>query len=287
MSKKLTTEEYQRRISEINPNLKIISEYNGEGTRITLMCTRCGTVFERRARVGRDLSYKCDGCEKKKVHTKKSNEEFKKELKTKHPNLTPLTEYRGDGKYITLKCEKCGYIWDVLPTNILRKKGCPRCQGKQKDGKYPKRLILIRDAMIQRCYNEKTKNFKDYGERGIKVYQEWVDKPWTFYEWALANGYKNNLTLDRINNNDGYKPENCRWTTLSAQANNKRNNIKYEYHGEYKTIREWATMLNVDYKKLRNRVYECGFTIEEALEVPYHTKRKNFYKNRSNKTGGA
>lgn len=272
MSKKLTTEEYQRRISKINPNLKIISGYNGEGTQITLMCMKCGTVFKRRARVGTDLFYKCDGCEKKKVHTKKSDEEFKKELKTKHPNLIPLTEYRGDGKYVTLKCEKCGYIWDTLPTNILRKKGCPRCQGKQKDKKYPKRLILIRVLMIQRCYNPKMSNYKDYGGRGITVFNEWIDKPWVFYEWALSNGYKDELSIDRIDNDKGYTPDNCRWVDQITQANNKRNTKKYEYLGKLKTIREWSIELQIDYKFLRRRI-DYGFTIEEAVNTKFHQRR--------------
>ena len=277
MSKKLSNEKYQEQLNINSPNLELVGDYPGGKQYVTLRCKICGTIFKRYVKPGRH--YRCPTCEKKLASPKKTNEEFVKELKEKHPDLLPLTEYKNDNSPILIKCEKCEYTWSVKPTNILHKKGCPRCQGRQKDKKYPKRLIRIRGLMIQRCYNEKTNNFKNYGGRGIKVYQEWIDKPWIFYEWALTHGYANTLTLDRIDNDDDYKPENCRWVSSYVQANNKRTSKKHEYKGEYKTLRDWANELNVDYQKLFNRVYNSGFTIKEALEVPYHVKRENFYKN--------
>ena len=84
------------------------------------------------------------------------------------------------------------------------------------------RLYHIWKAMKQRCYYPKHKDFHNYGERGIKVCEEWFTNFETFYAWAIANGYRDDLTLDRIDVNGNYEPSNCRWATWGEQRLNQR-----------------------------------------------------------------
>jgi len=95
-----------------------------------------------------------------------------------------------------------------------------------------KRLKSILANMKSRCYNDKIPDFVNYGKRGITVCEEWLDCFEIFQEWALANGYSNDLTIDRIDNNGNYEPSNCRWVTKRDQVRNRSNNVWYEINGE-------------------------------------------------------
>ena len=88
------------------------------------------------------------------------------------------------------------------------------------------RINRIYWGMKARCYNKNFHKYKYYGARGITICEEWKNDFLSFYSWAINNGYKNNLSIDRINNDGNYEPSNCRWATAVQQANNKRQKIK-------------------------------------------------------------
>ncbi len=106
------------------------------------------------------------------------------------------------------------------------------------------RLYRIWNGMKDRCLNPSGKYWKRYGERGISVCNEWKDNFTAFRDWALSNGYEDSLTLDRIDNNQGYSPANCRWATYKTQENNRSNNILYRIDGNIVTLAQLVQMEN-------------------------------------------
>jgi len=121
--------------------------------------------------------------------------------------------------------------------------------------------------MRQRCNNPGHKQYVDYGGRGIRICDEWADFE-SFYQWALSNGYDESLSIDRIDNNKGYCPDNCRWVDGFTQANNKRNNRIITFKGETKPLGQWAVAVGIDANLLRTRLYK-GWSVERALSTPH------------------
>lgn len=130
-----------------------------------------------------------------------------------------------------------------------------------------KRLIIIRHSMYCRCYYPTTNGYERYGGRGIKMCDEWINNPQSFYDWAINNGYKKDLTIDRIDVNGNYEPFNCRWVTKEIQDNNRRTSRKITYKDETKTLSQWARKYNINIVTLSDRL-KAGMTIDEALNKP-------------------
>lgn len=121
--------------------------------------------------------------------------------------------------------------------------------------------------MYCRCYYPTTNGYQRYGGRGIKMCDEWINEPESFYTWSINNGYKKGLTIDRIDVNGNYEPSNCRWVTKEAQDNNRRNNRKITFNEQTKTLSQWAREYNISIKTLSDRL-KSGLSIEEALNKP-------------------
>lgn len=118
--------------------------------------------------------------------------------------------------------------------------------GNIKHGLYKdnKELFNLWQTMKTRCENPKRKNFERYGARGITVCEEWHEAK-NFVEWALRNGYKKGLQLDRIDNNKGYSPENCRFVTATQNSRNRRNTKFLTINGQTKCVTEWCEQKSV------------------------------------------
>lgn len=192
----------------------------------------------------------------------------------KYGNLTAI-KYSHTGKnymqYWVFKCD-CGNEIITRKTSVIsghcKSCGCLQKQiAKQEVVKHSvkhkesnTRLYNIWKGIKKRCFSKTEPAYPNYGGRGISVCDEWKNYYEKFKEWAMSNGYKDNLTIDRIDNNGNYCPQNCRWATYKEQARNRRK-WKYLYNGELYTareiakIKEWKTISNV-YKNFERVCYE-------------------------------
>ena len=130
------------------------------------------------------------------------------------------------------------------------------------------RLYNIWIQMRNRCDEVKSKHYDNYAGRGISVCKEWQSDYLKFKEWALQNGYSNDLTLDRKDNNGNYEPSNCRWVTMQVQSNNKRGNCFITFEGETKTISEWSRTLDIPRSTLNRRIKNNKWPIENGTITP-------------------
>lgn len=181
------------------------------------------------------------------------------------------------------KCD-CGKEKDI-PANTLRNGrsmscGCLNSELASKratvhggcKGEKLESIYKIWRCMKGRCFQKSNNRYKDYGGRGIKICREWLDYS-KFREWAISNGYKEGLSIDRIDVNGDYCPENCRWATAIEQANNKRNNAYITALGDTKTATEWSRATGIDASTILERI-KSGWSEERAVsESIYSCKR--------------
>lgn len=155
----------------------------------------------------------------------------------------------------------CGNYTEVLQSNLIQGKSSScGCYQKElaskrfsKHGKRNTRLYEIYYNMKSRCYNENNKRYDSYGGKGIAICQEWLDDFMNFYNWSMANGYSDELTIDRIDVNGNYCPENCRWASREQQSNNQRKTIFIEICGQKKSLKQWTNLMEWKYGKYSAR----------------------------------
>ena len=150
--------------------------------------------------------------------------------------------------------------------------------------KIRRKLQKVFRSMIYRCYNENNHAYKYYGGKGVTICDEWLQSFDNFYNWALLNGYKEGLSIDRIDVNGSYSPKNCRWATMEEQSRNRTNTVLVEYNGKKMTLREWSEELNISLSTISKRRFR-GWTDKEIIEGRPKRKRvANIYLQYNGKT---
>ncbi len=135
-----------------------------------------------------------------------------------------------------------------------------------KHGLSREKIYSIWSDMKSRCKNPKNRNYKNYGGRGISICEDW-NNPCVFFEWAFSHGYKDGLSIDRIDNEKDYSPDNCRWATHKQQARNTRRNRLLTFKGETRCISEWAEITGMSKNVIKSRL-NAGWKIENVFTVP-------------------
>lgn len=181
------------------------------------------------------------------------------------------------GAFWNCKCD-CGNLTTVSGSDLRRGEikscGCLRIDAISKDPDQKHtgtRLYAIWQGMKRRTTTKTNPRYADYGGRGITVCPEWRDSFEKFRDWALTNGYQDDLTLDRIDNDGNYEPSNCHWATYLEQGNNTRRNHRIEFDGETHTMAEWAVLKGIKLQTLAARINTYGWSIEKALTTPVKT----------------
>ena len=146
-----------------------------------------------------------------------------------------------------------------------------------KHGQFGTRLYNTWAHMKQRCYNTKNASYQHYGAKGIIVCDEWQEFI-PFYDWAMANGYQDDLTIDRIDVNGNYEPNNCRWANIEQQNNNKSDTKLITYNGKTQSLTKWAKELNIKTTTLNARIYKWNMPLDEAFEPQNKTTKFITYK---------
>lgn len=181
--------------------------------------------------------------------------------------------------YWKVRCD-CGTEKLVAPVYLIQGRivscGCYRMTGEKnpyyKHGGSGTKLFKVWGAMLERC-DPKSARSKDYGKRGIKVCDEWR-KYDVFAAWAKENGYAEGLTIERIDVNGDYCPQNCKWIEFRLQGRNKRNTHYVEYGGKKMSLAEACEIANMPYKTVFNRMRKNHWPVEKALTIPLNETRK-------------
>jgi transcriptional regulator with XRE-family HTH domain len=195
-----------------------------------------------------------------------------------------VTKYSGtrgaNHKYWECKCD-CGNETVARGSHLIagnvKSCGCIRGewmkQNSSQNGLSRSRIYNIWRSMLKRCYLPTNPSYIHYGGRGISVCDEWKNNFQSFYKWSIENGYKEKLTIDRIDVNGNYEPSNCRWATPKQQANNRTNTTLITLNGETHSASEWSEILKIPRVTIKNRLRK-GMNIEKVLSVQTLKKRR-------------
>lgn len=153
--------------------------------------------------------------------------------------------------------------------------GCAYYSSNKTHGMSNTKLYDEWTLMKYRCSYKGSSSYKNYGARGITVCKEWLDDFMNFYNWAMKNGYREGLSLERKDVNGNYCPENCCWIEKKEQANNKTTTIRIEYNGKIQNLKQWCDELGMNYKRVHNRMNKLGYSFEEAITKPVMKQRRN------------
>ena len=201
-------------------------------------------------------------------------------LGDKYNKLTIIKELpsiprKDKGVYRLFKCKcDCGNIVNVrldhLRNGHTTSCGCyNKLRVKETHSKhnlYKHPLYLTWINIKARCYNKNNPEYYCYGGKGIIMCEDWLSDFVPFYDWAINNGWDKSLTIDRIDNDGNYCPENCRWITQSEQLNNTSRNHHIEWNGNIYNIKELSKKIDISYDKLYYRIVQLGWKVEECIK---------------------
>lgn len=282
-NKKAHIEELKSRIGMTFGDYEIVSlENTDDKPKYTLRCKACGA--EKIVSANNFSQVKRFDCRKHYMKYSPSLKYDESYIGRKKNFLTVIGITRLPNRKRAFICEcDCGNTTTIEPTmwekEIVKSCGCFRESMLLEHTEELDRLRRIYSGMIQRCYNRNNSTYEHYGGRGITVCKEWLLERDKFIEWALNNGYSNDLSIDRINVNENYEPDNCRWVNWETQANNRRppkrcNSRKprkkktWTINGMTKSRANWCEEYEIPLETVKYRVNHKGMALEEALKTP-------------------
>ena len=199
---------------------------------------------------------------------------IKDEAGKRYSKLTVVSFAGVIGRYATFLCRcDCGNETIVRGSDLRtgNTKSCGKCK-KERHGMSRSRLYNIWIHIKMRTQNPSTTFFEDYGGRGISVCEEWANSFSSFSDWAKSSGYSDDLTIERIDVNGNYCPDNCKWIPIKDQANNRRTTVNITFNGKTMNLTQWADHLGMNRGTLQTR-YKNGWSVEDMLTREVRTRR--------------
>lgn len=269
---------------------KVIALVDGNGW--MCQCIKCGRKAMRNGN-----KVLCGNAEKCLCKREEEKYKMKFPVGTKIGHLTTIGEYNQEEGTILCKCD-CGNICKKSVNYLKERRNrqnayCGRnCEyikmNNMNYGYTNKRILGIWHCMRSRCYSIKNPKYKDWGGRGITICDEWLHSYKSFEDWALSHGYRDDLSIDRIDNDGNYCPENCRWATVKEQNENKRPPVRpkhnktrknvFTLNGETKSLVEWCEEKGVLVQTVTYRMKKKGMDFETALTAEKETTGRPFKK---------